>query len=301
MEKSEKQRFEELYQNHLRALKLQGMSDKTIDSYSRAIRRVSEYFNRCPDTLTVDELKKYFSDLVSSHSWSTVKIDTYGLVFFWKHVLDREWDWVKIVKPPKVKRFPDVLSPDEVSKLLGSIRKFRYQACLFTIYSMGLRLSEGINLKVMDIDSNRNLVHIRNGKGHKDRFVPLPNPTLNILRRYWKTHQNGELIFPNLSWGSNHIKYTKRVMDLGGVQSAMKAAAREAGINKKVSVHSLRHSYATHLVEAGINLRVIQEILGHCSPVTTAVYTHLSKPCVQNSEQIIQDIMRRIHFSLCQD
>lgn len=298
MVKNVTESFEALYQKQLRALKLQGMSESTIYCYSKALLRVHDFFGADLDHLTPEDLKEYFSHLVTTHSWSTVKADRCGLQFFWKHVLNRDWAWVNIVRPPIVKSLPDILTRQELSRLLEVIRKIRYQAFLFATYSMGLRLSECLNLRVPDIDSARRVVHIRNGKGHKDRFVPLPLKTLIILRKYWKTHRNPELIFPNLEWGFGHVKATRRVMDKGSAQSAMKAACLEAGIYKKVSVHSLRHSYATHLLEAGVNLRIIQTILGHSSPKTTAIYTHLSKETDQHADEVINGLMSGIRFSL---
>jgi site-specific recombinase XerD len=286
-------KFNRLYEKHLQELKLQGKSKKTIDAYSRAVRRVAEHFGRCPDDLNAEELKQYFSDLVDSHSWSTVKLDRNGLQFFYKRVLKREWQWVDIVKPPRVKRLPDILTMDEVVQVLGHVKKLRYRTCLFATYSMGLRLSEGIGLKVSDIDSGRMLVHVRDGKGRKDRYVPLPLVTLEMLRSYWKTHRNPKLIFPNMLGSPERIRTADQPMDKGGLQKAMQGALGDAGIHKRITVHSLRHSYATHLVEVGVNLRLIQEYLGHCSPATTAIYTHLSRPSQTNAEDLINKMMNR--------
>lgn len=286
-------KYAKLYKAHVRALKLQGMSNKTIDCYSRAIRRVVANTGKTPDTLTRTDLKKYFADLVESHSWSTVKIDRNGLQFFWTHVLEREWDWVKIVKPPKVKSLPDVLSVEQVHSVISAIKKHRYRACLFAIYSMGLRLGEGIGLQVGNIDSKRMVVHIRKAKGNKDRYVPLPKATLLSLRRYWSKHRNPNLLFPNVAGVTKSASTAKTTMDRGSMQKAMKFAVKECGIKKIVSVHSLRHSYATHLLESGINLRLIQEYLGHNSPVTTAKYTHLTRVSQNDAEEIINGLMDR--------
>ena len=189
MEKKETERFNELYENHLRLLKLQGKSQSTIDSYSRAVRRVSEHFDCCPDQLTPDQLERYFADLVDSHSWSTVKLDRLGLQFFWKHVLKTDWQWINIIKPPKVKTLPDILTVNEIERIIGATRKLRYRVFLLTTYSMGLRLEEALSLQTSDIDAERKKVHIRRGKGHKDRFVPLPDLALEALRELWSKHK----------------------------------------------------------------------------------------------------------------
>ena len=293
MTPQEKKRFNSLYQKCLKCLKLQGKAEKTIDVYSRALRRVVEKTDRSPDRLTPDELKNYFADLVQTHSWSTIKIDRNGLQFFWKHVLGREWDWVDIVKPPQVHSLPDILTPDEVFAIVGAVHKLRFRVCLFTIYSMGLRLGEGVNLAVGDIDSTRMLVHVRKAKGLRDRFVPLPEATLRALRAYWKVHRNPRLLFPNASNRYKSLAEADTAADRSVVQYAFKDAARAAGINKSVSVHSLRHSYATHLLEAGVNLRLIQDYLGHKSPQTTARYTHMTRVSQDNAELLVNSLMDR--------
>jgi integrase len=233
MNQAEANRFSELYKRHLRLLKLQGKSQKTIDAYARAVRRISEHFDCCPDQLTLEQREKYFSDLVKSHSWSTVKIDRNGLQFFWKHVLERDWEWVNIVKAPKVRSLPDILTVAEVEQLIGATRKLRYRVFLLATYSMGLRLSETLALQVGDIDGKRKLVHIRRGKGHKDRFVPLPDLTYQALRALWLKHSNPCWLFPNAVGSPEHIRNATTHMDRGGTQAAMKAVVEHCGIKKK--------------------------------------------------------------------
>jgi len=233
MNPNEVNRFNKLYQCHLRLLKLQGKSKKTIDAYSRAIRRVREYFGCCPDQLTQEQFEMYFADLVASHSWSTVKIDRNGLQFFWKYVLKKDWQWLTIVKPPKIHTIPDILTPAEVEQLIGATRKLRYRVFLLTTYSLGLRLEEGLSLQVGDIDAGRKKVHIRRGKGHKDRLVPLPDLTLQALRELWKRHRHPYFIFPNANGHLKTIQQAKTHMDRGGAQKAMKTVVEECGIKKK--------------------------------------------------------------------
>ncbi len=233
MKQKELKRFKELYKRHLRLLKLQGKSQKTIEAYSRAVRRVSDYFDCCPDQLTPEELEIYFEKLVDSHSWSTVKIDRLGLQFFWRHVLKIDWQWINIVKPPKIKTIPDILTPFEIEKIIGATRKLRYRVFLLTVYSMGLRLGEALSLQVGDIDAERKRVHIRRGKGHKDRLVPLPDLALQGLRVLWSKHRNPKLIFPNANGSFKTIQKATNHMDKGGAQNAMKVVVTECGIKKK--------------------------------------------------------------------
>ena len=232
MKKSEVNRFNKLYKHHQQSLKLQGKAKKTIDAYSRAVRRVRDYFDCCPDKLQPEQLEVYFADLVESHSWSTVKIDRNGLQFFWKYVLKIDWKWVDIVKPPIVKTIPDILTPAEIEQLIGATRKLRYRVFLLTTYSMGLRLGETLSLQVGDIDADRKQIHIRRGKGHKDRLVPLPDLTLSGLRELWSRHRHPKLIFPNATGSIKKIRKAKTHMDRGGAQKAMKVVVKECGIKK---------------------------------------------------------------------
>lgn len=204
--------------------------------------------------------------MVDRYSWSTIKIARNGIMFFWKPVLHKRWDWIKIVKPPQEKKLPEVLSLSETRMVLGSVEKLRYRACLFTIYSLGLRIGEGLTLKCADIHRDGMQVHIHGAKRRKDRVIPLPHATLKLLEQYWLTHRNRTLLFPNIIGAAQRISHTKRTMDANCVRGALSAALRDCGITRPVTVHSLRHSYATHLLEAGVNLRFIQQYLGHSSP-----------------------------------
>ena len=233
MKKAEVKRFAALYERHLKLLKLQGKSDSTIDAYSRAVRRIKNHFDCCPDKLTKEQLENYFGDLVESHSWSTVKIDRLGLMFFWKHVLELDWQWLDIVKPPKVKSIPDILTPNEIERLIRATKKMRYRVFLLATYSMGLRLTEALSLEVGDIDSERKLIHIRRGKGHKDRMVPLPDMTLEALRILWSKHRHPTLLFPNAKGSMDTIQQATTHMNIGGTQNAMKTVVRECNIKKK--------------------------------------------------------------------
>jgi integrase len=238
MKPTEQKHLDRLYQRHLRALKLRGLSQRTIDAYSRAVRRLATHYDCCPDQLTVEQLEAYFSRLVDSHSWSTVKVDRNGLQFFWRHILKKDWSWINIVKAPRVKTLPDILTLTEIEQLIGATRKLRYRVFLLTTYSMGLRLSETLALEVGDIDRERQQGHIRRGKGHKDRLVPLPDLTYQGLRALWCKHRHPRLLFPSAVGTPEKIRCATTHMDKGGAQSAMKAVVAECGIKKKYqSIH----------------------------------------------------------------
>lgn len=294
MNKEDSKRYENLYQQHLTGLKLRGMSHNTIDVYARAVRRVTEYFDACPDTLTVEQLRLYFSDLIDSHSWSTVKVDRNGLRFFWEFVLERDFGWIEMVKPPQIRSIPDILTPKEVEILLNSFDLMRYRCFFLTVYSMGLRLGEALSLQVRDIDSNRQMIHVRRGKGCKDRFIPLPQRTLQAMRRYWSSHRNAKYIFP----ATKDPQFTDKPMSYGGTQAAMQVVLKQSRINKRISTHNLRHSYATHLVEAGVNIRTIQQILGHVRLETTARYTQFTPKISQDTQTIINRMMDSLNVTL---
>jgi len=230
---ADKKTFDKNYQQLLKCLKLQGKADKTIQSYSHAIRRVVKYFDCLPEQLTPDDLKDYFAALVKSHSWSTVKIDRLGLQFYWRHVLGKDWQWVNIVKPPIVKTLPDILTVSEVERLIAATRVLRYRVFILVTYSMGLRLEEALSIQVGDIDSERKQLHIRRGKGHKDRLLPIPDLTLYALRVLWSKHHHPDWLFPNPVGKPEAIRFAKKHMDRGGAQQAMKAVVKDCKIKKK--------------------------------------------------------------------
>lgn len=233
MKTSEQSHFNTLYARHLKLLKLRGLSDSTIAGYSRAIRRISTYYDCSPDHLSTDQLEDYFVQLIDSHSWSTVKLDRNGLQFFWRYVLNSDWTWLKMIKPPRVQNLPDILTPREVNHLIMATTQRRYRTFLLTAYSMGLRLSEALSLQVSDIDAEMMQVHIRRGKGHKDRFVPMPELTYRSLQQLWKQHRNPNWLFPNARGSMETISQATTHMNKGSVQSAMKAVVKDAGIKKK--------------------------------------------------------------------
>lgn len=283
----------ELRKRMIECLQLRGLSERTQESYVRAVRQLAEHYHKAPDLITEEELRQYFLFLknVKHYSRNTMTIAICGIRFLYQDTLNREWAIFGIVRPAPEKKLPVILSVAEVRQILSLIRLPRYKVCLSTIYSCGLRLQEGTNLHVADIDSARLMLHVRHGKGAKDRYVPLPRRTLELLRQYWKQHRNPRLLFP--AEGRNHIDLAQATepMSKSSVQDAFHAALKESGNNKHASVHTLRHSWATHLLEAGVNLRLIQEWLGHSSPATTSVYTHLTFKAEQLGTQAINQLM----------
>ena len=211
-----------------------------------------------------------------------------ALKFLYQHTLGQPWPILDFVKPERTEKLPVILSREEVQRLLGCLRQPRYRVCLSTIYSCGLRLLEGVKLQVRDIDSSRMMIHVRQGKGRKDRCVPLPERTLAQLRGYWAIHRHPVWLFPGRDFG----QYGP--MNESGVQKAFGVALKQSGIAKAASVHTLRHSYATHLLEAGVNLRLIQSYLGHDSLNTTAIYIHLTPQAQGEAATTINQLMANL-------
>ena len=294
---STQSKFEAYYRQHCKHLTLKGLQPKTIEAYSRAIRRVGAYFDGQLDNLSTDQLVDYFIDLKEKRSWSTVKLDLYGLRFFYAHVLEKSWTHLPSIKAPRVKRIPDIITIEEAYRLFSATRQLSYRVLFYTLYSMGLRLGEGLRLKTADIDAQHMRVHIRNSKGNKDRYVPLPSNTLDVLRRFWRVHKHPVFIFPNRKRGLKNVRLVNSSLDRSGVQAAMKKVVKQLGIAKRISCHSLRHSYATHLLEAGVDLPELQKILGHVSILTTAKYTHLTSLTTQRANEQINKIMDSFELS----
>jgi len=200
-----------------------------------------------------------------------------GIRFYFVQVLRRDWNLFNFLRAKSESRLPAVLSREEVRAVLGCVRTPHNRAYLSTVYACGLRLQEALYLEVSDIDADRMMIHVHRGKGAKDRFVPLPKKTLDTLRQHWRSHRHLRLLFPAYGRDSRSAGSATQPMAISSVQGAFRAAKGQAGITKKaVSVHTLRHCYATHLLEAGVNLRLIQQYLGHTSLETTMVYLHLT-------------------------
>ena len=280
-----------------KSMQVSGLGERSRQAYTRAMRLLVEHCDKTPDRITEEELLDYFIHRQEVSGWSpaTMRICHAGIKFFFKHVLKREWHLLLLAKAKREKRLPAVLSREEVKKVLSQVTTFHNYVYLTTVYTCGLRLQEGLFLEVADIDGPRKMIHIHRGKGAKDRYVPLPEFTYALLRRYWVTHRNPRLIFPAVGRGQQKAPISQEPMSIDGVQGAFRRAKFDAEISKRgVSVHTLRHFYATHLLEAGVNLRVIQKYLGHSSIETTMVYLHLTNKGMEDAYQIINGVMREV-------
>jgi integrase/recombinase XerD len=274
-------------------MQLRGLSEKTQDAYLRAVRQLAKYHNKAPDQITEEELRQYFLYLKNEKrvSSSTFSVALCGIKFFYQHTLQQGWVTLELARAPREKRLPVVLSREEVHQVLNCLRLPAYRACLSTIYACGLRVREGVNLQVGDIDSARMVIHVRQSKGRQDRDVPLPVSTLEMLRPYWCTHRHPVWLFPSRTAAGVPLCQANRPISVSSVQKAFRAALAASGVTKAATVHTLRHSYATHLLEAGVGLRHIQAYLGHRSPQTTAIYTHVTRRADTLAGEAINRVM----------
>jgi integrase/recombinase XerD len=225
--------FATQYQAHLQRLKLAGFRPKTIEAYSLGVRRAAGYFEYRIDALNEAQLTQYFSHLLSTHSWSTLKHDLYGLKFYYAKVLHQEWPAPNLVKAPHSQRLPDIVTIEQMQQIIANTKVLSYRVFFYVLYSLGLRLGEGLRLQVADIDADRLRVQIRDAKGNRDRFVPLPVSTLAVLRQFWALHKHPRLLFPNRAGGLKKAHLAPSHLDDGGVQKALRAVCATIGLKKE--------------------------------------------------------------------
>jgi len=275
------------FQKSINSLSLNGKAERTQEAYTRALRMLCEYHgNKPPEAITEPELEAYFLHRKNVDGWSsnTMRICYCGIRFYYVKVLARNWQLFNYLRARTESRLPAILSEDEVRAILRHVHTAHNRAFLATVYACGLRLQEAQYLEVSDIDSARMMIHVHRGKGAKDRYVPLPHASLERLRAHWCSHRNARLLFP--AWGRDS-------RSAGASITPMAKSSVQGGINKRgVSVHTLRHCYATHLLEAGVNLRVIQRHLGHSSLETTMVYLHLTHKGTADAYALIDAVMK---------
>jgi len=274
----------ELRRRMLEDLQLAGYSRRTIESYIDTVRVLAQYYRRSPDLLTEEEVRQFFLHLVAERKLSRSSITVYlcGIRFFFGTTLKRPLPILDIVRPRPEKKLPVVLSQDEVRTILKLVKRPIYRMALTIIYACGLRISEGVRLKTSDVDGQRHLIRVCNGKGGKDRYVPLHERPLELLRAYYRNlGKRSEFLFPHRN---GHV-----LPDT--LQVVFRKAVRESKVNKPATVHTLRHSYATHLLESGEDIRTIKDILGHSSIVTTDIYTHMTEKITIRLQGSLDGIM----------
>jgi integrase/recombinase XerD len=266
-----------LRQRMIQDMQLRNFAPGTVSVYVNCIARFARHFGKSPELLGPEDVRAYLLHLIEQRrpSWSYYNQNLHALRFLFNVTLGRDWVLEHIACPKQPKRLPVVLSPNELTRFFAAIAGLKYRAVLMTAYAAGLRVSEVAALRVEDIDSHRMVIRVQQGKGRKDRYVMLSPKLLELLRTYWKAARPRTWLFPG--------RDPNRPITASAVIKACRRARRAAGLEKRVTVHTLRHSFATHLLEAGTDLRTIQVLLGHHSPRTTAVYTHVSPAAVRST------------------
>jgi integrase/recombinase XerD len=278
-----------LRQRMIEDMRVRNYSPRTIQHYVAQVRFFAEYFGTSPDRLGLEQIRSYQIYLVEERgvSWSSFNIAVCALRFFYGTTLDRQEIVTKIPYGKRPKKLPIVLSQEEVVRIFRCIQSYTYRVMLMTTYAGGLRLSEVLRLKVGDIDSARGVIQVRQGKGRKDRYVPLSKLLLEVLRSYWKIAHPEDYLFPGQKPG-NHLSGRT-------LQRALRRAVTAAGIRKPVTLHTLRHCFATHLLEAGTDIRTIQKLLGHKRLETTALYTHVTDALVRSTQSPLDLIQQELY------
>jgi site-specific recombinase XerD len=266
-----------LRQRMIEDMRLRNLSRHTIEAYVLAVKQFAKHFGRSPEQISAEQVRQYLLHLVQEQhaSWSRYNLARCALQFLYRVTLEQDEWFAKVPCARVPKRLPTVLSVQEMQRLLEVVsRELKCQALLMTLYGAGLRVSEALNLRPEDINSQRMQIHVRGGKGNKDRMVTLSPHLLQVLRNYWRQQRPQIWLFPQ-------SRHPERPVDSGTAQRIVARAARRAGITRRVSPHTLRHSYATHLLEGGTDLLTIQLLLGHQSLKTTTRYTHVSQAHLQ--------------------
>jgi site-specific recombinase XerD len=250
-------------------MRIRNYSERTIKTYSCLLIKFLDHVKREPSAISIDELKDYIYYRIKKDNISVATINqtinAWRIVYV--HILKKEWDDCRIIRPKRDKRLPEVLSQQEAHSLINSPRNLKHRAILHLMYSTGIRKSELLSLKISDIDSSRMIINVRQGKGRKDRQVILHPKVLNLLREYYKRYRPKYYLFKGFS--------TNKSYSATSLTNIIKKHAKVAGITKHISVHTLRHCFATHMLERGANLKVIQQLMGHASLKTTTNYLSL--------------------------
>jgi integrase/recombinase XerD len=284
-----------LRQQMIAALHLSGKGVRTQEASVREVRLLAQFYHKSPDRISEQELQAYFLHRkhVDGLAPASMRICYSGIRFFSQHVLQRDWSTLSLLRAQTAHHLPAVRSVEEVRRLLAAATPFHNQVSFTTVYSLGLRLHEALSLQVSDIDGQRLQVHVHRGKGAKDRYVPLPAETLALLRTYWNTHRHTTWLFPATGRDHTHSPAAAFPMSRSSVQGAFRTATQRAGLTKTgVALHTLRHSYATHLLEAGVNPRLIQRSLGHTQLETTMIYLHLTHKGQEEASERLNTLMQ---------
>jgi site-specific recombinase XerD len=279
------------------ALTLRSLAPTTIEEYRRYVRKLGLRVQRDPAGLEEHELREYLLRLKTHqhYSPSSMRSACAAMRFYYGQVLGRDWKLFDLVRSPDHQKLPQVLSRAEVARLFAVLREPRFRVILRLIYACGLRIGEAVRLQVRDVEQGTRL-HLRETKGNKERYVPLPASMLHELRHWWRQHRHPRLLFPAVGRGwrehrRGQVAGTDEPMSVGSIQHCFRLAVAAAGLPREATVHTLRHSYATHLLEAGVSLRLIGAYLGHSSLDTTVIYTHLTAVSEEKARAVVERLL----------
>lgn len=279
-----------LFQKMSDDLQLTGKGKRTHDGYLREVRKLADFYKTSPDQISEQQVRRYFLHLKNECSFAagSLTVTLSAFKFFFRTTCPRDWVTLEQLKVKGPKTLPEVITRTQVRMILDACTTLRMDTFFRTLYSLGLRLDEGRCLRVGDIDAARGMVHIHRGKGAKDRYIPIASATVTVLRTFWKTHRHPILLFP--AEGRNHHidANSKEPMAPTTPQDAIKKITTQLNFGKKVSCHTLRHSYATHLFEAGVSLRNIQKWMGHSNLQTTLQYLHITETAEADARQTVE-------------
>ena len=286
----------ELMQRYIEDLKLKGYKKRSIQSYVRAVQQLQNFYSLAPEEISEEQVRGYWLYCKEDLGWSTatLRIAYSGIQHFYTFTVKRDWEVLRAVKFERQVTYPVVLSLDEVRLLLQSAPNQANRAFFTLAYGCGLRVSEAIHLRVGDIDGQRKCVHVHQGKGGKDRYVPVADDVLGVVRDYYRTHRNPTWVFPAHGRSGTGAHTADHPVSITTVQGAMRRTLHRCGITKAVHMHTLRHSYATHLIEAGVPVRHVQECLGHESLASTMIYLHITSHGREESRARLNQLMRGV-------
>ena len=286
----------DLYDRFVADLRLKNYQKRSVQSYLRAVRQLQNFACKAVEDITEEDVREYWLYCKEELGWgaATLRISYSGIKLFYTLTFKRDWEVLRSVKFERDQTLPVVLAIDEVRAILGAIPNLQNRAFYTIMYACGLRLGETINLQVADVDGKRKFVHVKHGKGAKDRLVPVADSALDTLRAFYKTHRNPTWLFPALGKGGKGGPTAEQPVSETTVHGALHRAVVKAGIRKPVVPHTLRHSYATHMLEAGVPVRHVQECLGHESLASTIIYLHITSHGKEDSRRRMDQLMRGV-------
>ena len=281
-----------LYRKMVDDLRLAGKQKRTVYGYVRAVRQLADFHQKTACRITEQDVRDYLLHLIVEREVAsgTQSVALSGIKFFYRTTLPRKWKVLDQTKISYGSALPEVITQQQVFQMIDACKTLRLKTFIWTTYTLGLRIGEAVHLQVGDLDSQRMMVHVHRGKGAKDRYLPLAHSTLAALRAFWKTHRNPKFLFPAEGRDHQPGSTSTTPMSISTVQGAVKRITQQLKFGKKVSTHTLRHSFATHLLEAGVTLKAIQKFLGHASLQTTMIYLHLTETAEADARKVINEL-----------